>query len=435
MTRLVRPSLGLLGRIVAILLLTLLIEFGVSLVLYERANQFAVRDDEARRLAEHLVLSRRLVAARPESQRPAMARALTTDRYLVRWDRALPPPPPVAPTLGAMHEQVIAWEPGLRAANLRLRVTSPGRRSTVAGGIRLADGSWLYFRTLHPVVGLDLPVGRILLALVPALALMLLAGALVRRTLWPLRRLVEAADRIGIGPAPPVPEAGPGEVRRLVGAFNRMQLRIRQLVADRTQALAAVGHDLRTPLARLRLRAERVASIELRTAIDRDIDEMDGMVGSLLTYLGGGGTEAPMPMDLAVLCATLVDDLADHGRDATYRGPNHLEIAARAMGLRRAIGNLADNALNHGTRLTLTLEERGAEVAVMVDDDGPGIPEAALADVLEPFVRLDSARRRDTRGFGLGLSIAAQAVAADGGTLMLTNRPGGGLRARIALPR
>ena len=432
MKRFVRPSLGLLGRIVAILLLTVLIEFGVSTMLYERANRYAVRDDEARRLAEHLVLSRRMVAERPVGDRGTIAGDLTTDRYLVRWERALPPPP-LAPELDQMRRQVIAWEPSLGATDLRLRLASPGRSARVAGGLRLADGSWLYFRTLHPVAGLDLALERVLLALVPAIAIILMGGVLARRTLRPLRQLVAAADRIGGGDEQPVLQGGPGEVRRLVDAFNRMQARIRRLIADRTQALAAVGHDLRTPLARLRLRTDEIEQREVAGAIRRDLEEMDAMVASLLAYLGGE-SEEPVAIDLAVLCASLVDDASDHGHDAVYAGPAHLEAAVRRVGLKRALGNLIDNALHHGTRVAVTLAPCDGTIVIAVEDDGPGIPPDRLEQVLEPFVRIDAARRRDTAGFGLGLAIVARAVAAEGGTIRLSNRAAGGLRAEIVLP-
>jgi len=431
---LLRPSVGLLGQIVAILLLTVLIEFGVSTLLYERASQFAVRDDEAHRLAEHLVISRRLVAERPVAERAAMAEELTTDRYALQWKSALPSPPRLAPELDAMRRQIVAWEPTLRPADLRLRLTSPGRSSVVTGGLRLGDGSWLYFRTLEPVANLNLSLERIALALIPAIGLILLGSVLIRRTVLPLRRLADAADRVGRGEAQPVQAEGPGEVRRVVTAFNRMQARIQTLIDDRTQALAAVGHDLRTPLARLRLRAEAVEG-DVRTAIVHDVTEMEAMVTSLLAFLGGEEEpEAPVPVDLAVLCATLVDDACDQGRDATYVGPDHLERRVRRSAFKRALVNLVDNALQYGTQIAIVLEPLPDSLILRVEDDGPGIPEDRLEDVLHPFVRLDPARRRDTIGFGLGLPIVVQAVAAEGGTLTLTNRKPHGLAAEILLP-
>jgi signal transduction histidine kinase len=430
------PSIGLIGRIVAILLLAILLEFGANTMLYERASHFSVRDDEAHRLAEHLFIARRLVAEQPLNRRPAMAASLSTDHYAMAWERDHSPPPALAPTLDRMREQVLEWEPGLAASDLRLRLLSFGHSSVVVGGVRLADGSWLQFQTLEPIGRLDAPWNRIFVALVLALGVMVLSGVLIRRTLTPMRTLADAADRFGSVEQEPVVEEGPGEVRRVIGAFNRMQERIHRLIADRTEALAAVGHDLRTPLARLRLRSDRIENGELRDTVQGDVAEMEAMVASLLAFLGGeGDPEVPVPVDLAVLCATLVDDASDRGHHAEYAGPDHLDWKVRPSGFKRALVNLVENALHYGDTVTILLEETAQGACLAVEDDGPGIPEEALARVLEPFVRLDSARARDTVGFGLGLPIVLRAVEAEGGTLTLSNRTEGGLRAEISLPR
>lgn len=155
-----RPALGLLGQVVAILLITLLIEFGASTILYERASSFAVRDDEANRLAEHLVISRRLIGERAPAQRDTMAAELTTDRYALTWSPTAHPTPRIAPALDEMQRQVIEWEPSLRDARLTLQLLSPGRRSVVTGGMRLNDGSWVYFRTREPLAGISFTADR-----------------------------------------------------------------------------------------------------------------------------------------------------------------------------------------------------------------------------------------------------------------------------------
>lgn len=437
-----RPHLGLVGRLVAILLLAVTVEFGISTFLYERASQFSVRDDEARRLAEHLVVARRLIADTPPPARARVAAELSTDRYYIAWDRARAAPPRLAPTLVEMRRQIVAWEPALAGSDLTLHLVSPGRQSTVAGALRLPDASVLVFRTLQPVTGVELAIGRVLLALVPALALMALGGLAVRRALLPLRYLAIAADRVGDGgtlgegAGEQVPEAGPSEVARVIAAFNRMQGRIGALIADRTQALAAVGHDLRTPLARLRLRAESVADPERRAAIAADVAEMEAMVASLLAFLGGAEeAEPPVMTDLAVMCATIADDALDHGHQAAYHGPAHLPALLRRSAVKRAIGNLVDNAVRYGTRVELRLYADDATLTVAVEDDGPGIDPTLIDRVREPFVRGEEERGRDTAGFGLGLAIVARMVAAEGGTLDLTNRAEGGLRAAIMLPR
>ena len=192
---------------------------------------------------------------------------------------------------------------------------------------------------------------------------------------------------------------------------------------------------MRTPLARLRLRADRIADAGIRTSIEADVAEMNAMVASLLAYLGGEDAVEPLAMtDLAVLCATLCDDIADRGREGSYDGPAHLEMPLRRITIKRAIGNLVENALHYGDRVFLSLAQEPGQIVLRVEDDGPGIPDGSLLRVLDPFVRLDTARGRDTIGLGLGLAIVAKGVADHAGVLTLTNRPQGGLRAQIVLP-
>lgn len=428
-------SIGIIGRVFAILLLALLVEFGATTFLYERASSYSIRDDEAHRLAEHLVIARKLIAEEPAARRPALADELTTSRYVIQWQPDASAPPAVAPKLDRMYRQILEWEPDLARYDLRVRLTSPGRNTYVSGGLRLDDGSWLHFRTREPIYRLDFVLGRVLFALTPAIALMVLAGLLVSQVLRPLRRLAVVADQVGHGGVETVPEEGPGEVRRVITAFNAMQDRIHRLITDRTQALAAVGHDFRTPLARLRLRADTIDDGELRDAIQADIGEMGDMVTSLLDYLGGeANSEKPVATDLAAMCATIAGDAVDQGRPACYSGPDHCDRVVRPVGIKRAIVNLVENAIHYGGGARVSLTERDGAVVIRVEDDGPGIPEEARLSVLQPFVRLDRARSRDTPGFGLGLPIVVRAVAAEGGTFTLANRPKGGLTAEITLP-
>ncbi|SDD49032.1 ATP-binding protein [Belnapia rosea] len=215
-----------------------------------------------------------------------------------------------------------------------------------------------------------------------------------------------------------------------------MQARIHRLVADRTQALAAVSHDLRSPIQRLRLRAGFLEDVEAQQAIDGDLDEMEGMIESTLAYLRGETeSEEPRQADLAAILTTLVDDATDRGATATYAGPDRLPMRLRPVAIKRALANLVDNAVKHGDGARVALEENPGSVTVRVEDDGPGIPEAALETVFEPFQRLDASRHRGTGGTGLGLAIARQVVNAHGGSVALANRPGGGLVATVLLPR
>jgi len=430
----VSRSLGLVGRLFVILLLTLLLEFAVGTLIYERASHLSLQDDEARRLAEHLVIARKLLTEQPPEDRRGMSVQLTTDRYDVHWTPASPPPPALSPELERMRRQIVTWEPSLEASNLWLRLNSPGRASEINGGLQLPDGSWLYFGMRHSGGKWAFTIGRMGLALIPVMALLIAGGVLIRRTLAPLRDLTRATERIGLSEQVEVAEAGTNDVRNLIRAFNAMQTRIHRLIDERTETLAAVGHDLRTPLARLQLRLEGVSDVEAREAMDGDVGEMGAMIESLLAFLGGEKNPEPLVRtDLAVLLATVVDAFQDHGKDVDYDGPSHMEMEIHPVSLRRAVSNLVDNALHYGQRARLRLERKGEEVLIRIDDDGPGIPREQLEDVLKPFARLDTARQRNTRGLGLGLAIVVKAVELEGGTLTLANRPEGGLRAEICL--
>lgn len=435
MIHLVRPSLGLVGRILIILLLTVSVEFCTSTMLYERASQFSLREDEAHRLAEHLVITRKLIAERPPRERPAMASLLTTDRYDVRWGESLPDPPRMAPELREMRDQIVSWEPSLADSEMRLQLKSPGLNSMVVGGMTLPDGSWITFGTRDVESGWDLAIGRVILALVPAMALLVIGSLLISNTLKPIRMLAQAAERYGYGDRIILPEVGSGEVLRVVKAFNAMQDRIQRLIQDRTQALAAVGHDLRTPISRLRLRIDMVADGATRDAMQRDAIEMETMIASLLAFLGGDENDQPrVRSDIAVMAATVVDDATDHGHDVRYEGPEHFDAFVRLYDLKRALDNLVTNALRHAQTVTVTLIPMDERVILRVVDNGPGIPEADLEAAKQPFVRLDTARERNTEGLGLGLAIVERIVGAHAGELRLTNRPEGGLQADIDIP-
>lgn len=426
--------MGLVGRLFVILLLALTLEFAVGTLIYERAEHLSLQDDEARRLAEHLVIARKLIAEQPTVERHALSIQLTTDRYDIHWSPASPPPPPLAPELERMRRQIVTWEPSLEQSRLWLRLASPGRVSEINGGLQLPDQSWLYFGMRHSGAKWTFTVGRVGLALIPVVALLVAGGVMIRRTLAPLKDLTKATEHIGLSDEVTVAEGGTSDVRDLIRAFNAMQKRIHRLITERTETLAAVGHDLRTPLARLQLRLEGLRDAEARDAMGEDLAEMGEMIDSLLAFLGGEKNGEPaVRTDLAVMVATLADALQDQGRDVTYVGPDHLEMELRPLSLRRAATNLIENALHYGQRARVSVAQHGGEVLIRVDDDGPGIPRDKLEEVLKPFARLDEARQRNTRGLGLGLAIVAKAVEREGALLTLANRPEGGLRAEICL--
>ncbi|MBV1688826.1 hypothetical protein KRR38_14380 [Novosphingobium sp. G106] len=214
-----------------------------------------------------------------------------------------------------------------------------------------------------------------------------------------------------------------------------MQLRVTGLIDSRTRALAAMSHDLRTPLSRLRLRSEQIDDDMLQAAISKDIHEMERMLDSVLAYLAGvADDEEPRPIDLAALAMTVVDDAADLGQPVDYAGPDSLHARLRSLRIKRALGNLIDNALNYGEGAHVRLGTSDVGIHLIVEDDGPGIPAEELPTAVEPFRRLDSARPRNTAGMGLGLSIVTDIMQREGGELRLRNRQPHGLTAELFFP-
>ena len=270
---------------------------------------------------------------------------------------------------------------------------------------------------------------------VMAVGIVIVSVLLVRWLTGPLRRLAQTADGIGRGHIVPVPHNGPEEVQRLAQALDAMQTRITRLVDDRTQALAAVSHDLRTPITRMRLRAGFLDDADTQTRMEADLDEMEGMIAATLAYLQGEAeSEIRQLTDVGVLSSTLCDAAADAGGSVSFDGPVHLDFLCRPVALRRAISNLIVNAVSYGetARVTLTTGREGLRITV--DDDGPGIAPDELERVFQPFYRLEASRNRGTGGVGLGLTISRQAILEQQGTLTIENRPEGGLRAIILLP-
>jgi signal transduction histidine kinase len=252
----------------------------------------------------------------------------------------------------------------------------------------------------------------------------------------PLSRLSEAADRFGADVhAPPIAENGPREVKHAAAAFNRMQRRLRQFVMDRTRMLAAISHDLRTPLTRMRLRAEMMDEGEQRTKMLSDLQEMEEMVGAALAFARDESADEPSrPIDLAALMETITADARDMDQPVSLAAAGSLTVLMRPRALKRAIVNIVDNAVRYGGRTELTLGRDHDEAVIRIVDHGPGIPESERENVLRPFYRCEGSRSRDTGGIGLGLSIASDTISAHGGKLALSETPGGGLTVEVRLP-
>ena len=316
-----------------------------------------------------------------------------------------------------------------------------GRRQLDTGtrsfDLRLSDGQWVRIAaTLKPGAP-ALPSDFYVHLLVSLAIIVLVVMLVVRQATKPLQQLAQAADSLGQNlDAPPLPEAGSTEMRTAAQAFNRMRDKIRRLIDERSRALAAVSHDLRTPLTRLRLRSELIEDGRLRDQMAADLDAMAQMIDATLDYLRGLRESEPVrPIDIDALLDSLAEDSAALRREIGVEGKALSSYPGRLSALRRAIQNLIDNAFKYGHAPRIRIEDSPHVLRLIVEDDGPGIPPEALALVTEPYYRPDAARASDTGGVGLGLSIVKDVALLHGGELRLANRPQGGLEATLVLPR
>jgi signal transduction histidine kinase len=300
----------------------------------------------------------------------------------------------------------------------------------------LPDGQWLSFATNLPDTGPAF--SRQFLVSMAVMAIIILGVTIwvVRRVTAPLASLAVAAERLGRDlTAPPLPETGTIETRQASRAFNDMQVRLRNLIDNRTRLLGAISHDLRTPLTLLRLRAENVEDKQERDKMLATIVEMNSMIEATLNFAHDETLAEPRrPTDLSSLLQSIIDDMSDAGLPVTMAPAQPLIYECRPKALKRAVTNLIDNAVKYGKAAYAAIHATSKTVEITIDDDGPGIRESEIKRVLEPFYRVEESRNRETGGVGLGLAIALSAVQAQGGELMLSNRPAGGLRAVVRLP-
>lgn len=323
--------------------------------------------------------------------------------------------------------------------NLLLYGGPEGHRVLFA--FHLPDGHWLHV-SAQPTHGRS---DHGWFFIISFLAMTTVAGGVslwtIRRLVAPVRALAAAAEALGRDVnAAPLPESGPTEVAKAAAAFNQMAARIRRFVADRTELLTAIGHDLRTPITRLKLRAEFMEDDEQRTKMLADLQELETMVSATLAFgRDARSTEPVVQLDLAELLRTVLDEAGDTRPEVAdrlgYEGPQHLTLRARALNLKRALTNLVTNAVNYAGSAQIRLHEPvGGMVKIEVTDTGPGIPPGELDRVFEPFHRGDQSRNKETGGVGLGLPIARNILRAHGGDVVLSNQPGGGVKATVTLP-
>ena len=336
------------------------------------------------------------------------------------------------PGFGPPHHPGMMGGPGAFSGMHPMQGSGP----RFAVQVRLLDGSWAAFDS--QVAGDSAGISwRLVVTLLVLLAAVLLLSLLAVRWLTrPLNLLADAAETLGRDiHRPPLPEQGPQEVRRAAHAFNTMQTRLIRIMEDRARLLTAMSHDLKTPITRMRLRAELLDDDEQRLKFEKDLLEMEAMVAQTLDFMRGLGHEAQQPVDLMALVARLRADQLEMGRTLTVTGQVATPISGMPLMLRRCLGNLLDNAALHGMAAHVTLTDGRDQVTIGIRDDGPGIAEPELERVFEPFYRLEGSRNRATGGTGLGLGIARDIARAHGGDLRLQNAPQGGLEAVLTLAR
>jgi signal transduction histidine kinase len=328
-----------------------------------------------------------------------------------------------------MHGELPASKSAMHAA------AQPG--VSFVAQVRLRDGALVTFDSRQPAQTVSWPY-RLLLSLAVLLAAVVAVSLVaVRWATRPLNALADAADELGRNiNRPPIAEQGPVEVARAARAFNTMQARLAGYIRDRTRVLAAMSHDLKTPVTRLRLRAELLEDPEIRAKFTKDLDEMESMVGATLDFLRGQESGEPVqPVDVTALLESLQADVAEMGGTVAIEGNARAPFPGRPQALKRCLANLLENAVKYGKSARIIVADEDDRLEIRIQDEGPGLPPGELEKVFEPFYRVEGSRSRETGGTGLGLTIAKSVAEAHGGSLALRNRAEGGLEATLILPR
>ncbi|WP_263142924.1 ATP-binding protein [Pseudomonas sp. RIT-PI-AD] len=393
-------------------------------------------------LMERLATITRILDSAAPGQRPGIARAASEPAFTTEWlqhyeDARMPRLDDPEFSVGSefLRRQ-------LRNPTARIEAYQPSDWPQEADGkgyallIGLTDGSWVMFSVVTRSWGLDeLPRNLIVIALV-VLSTIVVALVATRHLASPLERFAQGARRFGTDfRAPPIPVEGPREIRQAILAFNAMQAQLQHFINDRTQMLAAISHDLRAPLTRMRLRGEFIDDAEQQSKLFRDVDEMQAMVNAALEFFRDDARLEPATaFDLAELLHTVIDDFKDSGTEVPFSGPCRFVYLGRPIGIKRMLINLVENAIKYGHAPSVQMKTGPDRVEIRVLDRGPGIAPEHHEAVFKPFFRLEGSRNKNTGGVGLGLSAARATVLEHGGALTLRNRKQGGLEVRVVLP-
>lgn len=445
------PPRSLFGRMVLIFLLGLVLAQLLSAALLLRDRDKHMFRLGATQSAQRMADIVRLLDALPPAQRPGILAPLGSPALQISLDR----PALEQPGKGAdedaraaifgevLRSQIGDSRPIQVAVAQTARPALSGAQSfgpqafSMTVRTQLRDGAWVTFAHSLPHEELTGPPRMALNLMILLAAVILLSLVAVRWATRPLLVLAAAAEELGRNiDRPPLAEEGPAEVRRAAHAFNTMQERLVRYIRDRARVLAAISHDLKTPITRLRLRSELLDDDELRTKFAQDLDEMESMVGAALDFLRGTERREPaLPVDIMALLESLQEDYEEMGRRVEIEGAMLRPYACSPRELKRCLANLVDNAVNYGGHARILVDDDDERLRIRIRDAGPGLPEEELERVFEPFYRLELSRNRASGGTGLGLSIARNIAQAHGGALTLHNLAGGGLEAVLTLPR
>lgn len=449
---------SLFGRLVLVLLSVLLAAQFIAAAILLRDRGSAVYEASGLHAAHRIAGIVRLLDTLDSGQRDLVLRAVNSPTFRVMFSRPHVMSEPMdvhALHLASVLHRILGEERLLQVAFMGETPTErmepgmlmPDRMSHEhsfpprAGGffvqVQLHDGNWVSFAQRLPRESFRWP-GRLLVTLgILLVSVMVVSLIAVRWVTQPLTLLGQAADDLGHNlDRAPLKEEGPQEVRRAAQAFNAMQARLQRYLRDRERLLAAVSHDLKTPITRLRLRTELLEDERLRSKFLQDLHEMEHMATSALDFMRTAHErEALQPTDINALLESLQADNEEIGRPIRIEGRAERAYRARPAALKRALSNLLDNAAKYGGQARVCVEDSSAQLQIIVRDNGPGIPEEQLEAAFEPFFRIEGSRSRATGGVGLGLSIARDIIRGHCGDVVLRNGAAGGLEAVVTLPR
>lgn len=437
------------GRTIIVLLLGLTVSHlvSVAMYIYDRGDTLSAAGEA--HVGERIVTLVQLIERAPEADWHRIVSFANTNDLRVAWDddggpakrlgenwRSLVLSESLAAHFKKLKDRAIFVRYGTLPLNGNGFEPESSHNRVVHASVEMINGRWLSFSVPVEQAEPFWSFRFVLSMIVMIVAIFALAALVVRHLVRPLSTFSRAAERLGTDiNSPPLEERGPLEVRHATQAFNEMQSRIQKLLEGRTRMLAAITHDLRTPITRLRLRTDFIDDDTQRDKSLQDLDEVEAMISSLLSFAREDALNEPREaVDLMALLQTVCDDFTDAGHEVAFNGDVRLPVLCSPHAIRRAFDNLLENAVRYGGCARLSVTQVGGQCMITIDDDGPGIPEDEMEKVFEPFYRVEQSRNRETGGTGIGLYVARSVIRGHGGDIALANRDAGGLCVTVTLP-